>query len=185
MQVACLLEHRPARLGKLLEGEVKQSVVIGLYRKIAPVAQYTRIPCEKAAIGQAALCTTRLRPRVAEIQIYPIYRVRREQLVDAVGISRIKAQIIRAAALECHSLFHSEHDNIGHQLYGDKIIPGIPDRRLGYKAPLAAAYLDPQRLVGLAEHMRRISGKEVRTRSETALAVTFFSYSHIAIYSVI
>ena len=107
------------------------------------------------------------------------------ELGDAVGISRIKAQIIRAAALECHSLFHSEHDNIGHQLYGDKIIPGIPDRRLGYKAPLAAAKLHPQRLVGLAEHMRRIGGKQVRTRSETALAVTFFSYSHIAIYSVI
>ena len=62
---------------------------------------------------------------------------------------------------------------------------GKGDRRRGYKAPIASADPDAQRLVGLAEYMRRIGGKQVRTRSETALAVTFFSYSHIAIYSVI
>lgn len=136
VQVARLLEHRPARLRKLFKRKIKQPVVIGLYRKIAPVAQYTRIPCEKAAIGQAALCMTRLRPRVAEIQIYPIYRVRREQLVDAVGISRIKAQIIRqppssAIAFSIASMITSVTSSTAIKLY-----PGFPTAVSVIKRPL-------------------------------------------------
>ena len=127
-----------SRLGKLLQRELKQGVVVRLEVDLAVLRQHLAVEGQEIPMGQAALGLPLGGPGVAEVDEDPVHLSRGEELRQAGCVPHQEEHV---AKLRLHGPLHGHHLGVGHLLHGDeqhlRVLPGS----LHGEAALSAAQL--------------------------------------------
>ena len=134
-----------ARLGKLEEGPLKETAVVGLEMDLPAVGQNAPVALQKVRVGEAAPGVTVGGPGVAEVDIDALHLAGGE-VVPQVG----HVGVDEADVLEAHGLgpLHGDDHGVGHPLDGDEEDLRLGGGGLTGEAALAAAQLHPQLAAG-------------------------------------
>ena len=73
--------------GKLLQAEIKETLVVGLEIQLATRHQDLAVEGKEATVGQSPLGVTLLGPRIAEVQVNAANRVSGEPLAKMLGVT--------------------------------------------------------------------------------------------------
>ena len=147
VQIPCHFPECPALLVKLVQRPLKQSCVVCFETDLSSHRKKIRIDSQKCRCCQPKLGVAAFRPWIAEVDIYPVQFSRSKDLSEASRVIIQKAHIFEFCGT---CTLHGQDHGVGDLLDGNEIAVWFCCCHCTCKAPFAAAYLQPEALIGVS-----------------------------------
>ena len=143
VKIACDEQGMQTAGLEFFKAEIKQTYVVGLEFKYSVLLKELAVDLKEGAVGKTALCVSRFRPRIDEIQIDAVNGMRLYTFLKYFCVADDEAKIVirtLLGAFFCH--FESHAAYVGDLFHSDEIHILHSCRHLAGEAALAASDLE-------------------------------------------